>query len=158
VKGYIAQEMGEAVDWAATAKELDRRVGTQRTTGLELKLGASGYNGGCPSTNGDAACSQLTSTEMGVLSRPRLHVASDADVQIVKEFHEFLIDLQKCAQRKIERLADDRKAQAEKIIGLKFNMWDCKSTATEASEAISTAEADLRSLVEALGIQEEEVC
>jgi hypothetical protein len=41
VKGYIAQEMGEAVDWAATtaatAKDLDWRVGTQRTTGLELK-------------------------------------------------------------------------------------------------------------------------
>ena len=54
VKGYIAQEMGEAVDWAAvaaaTAKELDRQVGTQRMSGLELKPGASGYNGGCPST------------------------------------------------------------------------------------------------------------
>jgi hypothetical protein len=73
-------------------------------------------------------------------------------VQLVKEFLEFLLDLRKCAQRKIDRLADEKKGQDEKIISLKFNTWDRKSAATEAADAIGTAEADLRSLVEALGI------
>jgi hypothetical protein len=76
VKGYIAQEMGKAVDWAAvvaaTTKKLDRWVGTQKTSGLDLKPGASGYNGGCPSINGGAACSQLTTTEFGMVSTPHL--------------------------------------------------------------------------------------
>jgi hypothetical protein len=37
-------------------------------------------------------------------------------------------------------------------------MWDRKSAATEAAEAITTAEVDLRSFVEGLGILEEELC
>jgi hypothetical protein len=36
-------------------------------------------------------------------------------------------------------------------------MWDRKFAATEAADAINTAEADLQSLVEALGILEEDV-
>ena len=161
VKGYIAQEMGEAVDWAAVAvaiaMELDRRVGSQKCSARELKPGASEFNGGCLSANGGAGCSQLTSTELGIVSRGHLHPASASDVHLMKEHHGFLLELQKCTQRKIEELGEERKGQEEKIIGLRFNMWNRKSAATEAAEAITTAEADLRSLVEGLGILEAEV-
>ena len=161
VKGYIAQEMGEDVDWAAaaaaTAKELDRRVGYLKCSGIELKPGASELNGGCPSANGGAGSSQLTSTELGVVSRGHLHPASASDLHLVKEHHTFLQELRKCAQRKIDELGEERKGQEEKIIGLRFNMWDRKSAASEAAEAITTAEVDLRSLAEGLGILEVQV-
>jgi hypothetical protein len=161
VKGYIAQEMDEVVDWAAaaaaTAKELDMWVGSQKSSATDFKPGASELNGCCPSTNGGVGCSQLRSTEFGIVSMVHLHPASAADVLLVKEYHDFLLELQKCAQKKIERLGEEKKGQDEKIIGLRFNMWDRKSAAIEATEAITTAEADLRSLVEGLGILEEEV-
>ena len=45
MKGYIAQEMGEAVDSAAAtaaiAKELDRKVGGKKCSAPDLKPGAS---------------------------------------------------------------------------------------------------------------------
>jgi hypothetical protein len=160
VKGYITQEMGKAVDWAvaatATAKELDSRVGSQKSKATEFKPGASELNG-CAQVQTVASCSQLRSTEFGIVSTTYLHPASAADVFLVKEHHDFLLELQKCAQKKIERLGEEKKGQDEKIIGLRFNMWDRKSAAIEATEAITTAEADLRSLVEGLGILEEEV-
>jgi hypothetical protein len=97
VKGYIAQEIGEAIDWAAVAaaiaKELDRQVGSQRTSTTDLKSEALDFNAGCPSINGGAGCSQFTSTKFGVVSTPRMHPASQLDVLFVKEFHDFLLDL-----------------------------------------------------------------
>ena len=55
MKDYIAQEMGEAVDWAAAAapilKELDRQEGSQKSNSNDLKPRASELIGLCPSTN-----------------------------------------------------------------------------------------------------------
>jgi hypothetical protein len=97
VKGYIVQEMGEAVDWAAvapaTAKELDRRVGSQKSSATDFKPGASEFNGCCPSTNGGASYSELTSTEFGLVSAAHLHPAFAADLVLVKEHHDFLLEL-----------------------------------------------------------------
>jgi hypothetical protein len=101
MKDYIAQEIGEAVDWAAvavaTAKELDRQVGSQKTSATDFKPGASDFNGGCSSTNGGAGCSQLMSTEFGVVSMLHLHLASEVDMLLVKKVHDFLLELRKCA-------------------------------------------------------------
>jgi hypothetical protein len=97
VKGYIAQTMGKAIDWAATttatAKELDRRVGSQKSNTTDFKPGTSKFNGGCPSTNRGAGCSQLMSTEFGVVCTAHLYPASTADVLLVKEHHDFLLEL-----------------------------------------------------------------
>jgi hypothetical protein len=144
VKGYITQEMGEVVDWAAaaaaTAKELDMRMGSQKSSAIDFKPGASEFNGCCPSTNGGAGCSQFMSTKFGVVSTAHLHPASTTDLVLVKEHHDFLLELRKCTQKKIEGLGEERKGQNKKIIGLRFNMWNRKSATTEAMEAITTAE------------------
>ena len=91
--------MGEVVDWAAAvvaiAKELDRRVGSQKCSATDLKLRTSEFNGGCPSANGGVGCSQLTSAEIGVVSTTHLHPASAKDVVLVEEHHDFLLELQK---------------------------------------------------------------
>jgi hypothetical protein len=101
MKGFIAQEMGEAVDWtaaaAATAKELDRRVGSKKSSATDFKPGASDINGSSPSTNGGAGCSQLVSTEIGVVSTAHLYPVFAIDVLLVKEHHDFLLELLKCA-------------------------------------------------------------
>ena len=60
--------------------------------------------------------------EIGLVSTTHLHPASPKDVVLVKEYHEFLLELRKCAERKIEQLREERKGQQEKIIGLRFNM------------------------------------
>ena len=80
---------------------------------------------------------------MSDVSIAHLYPTSAINVLLVKEYHDFLLELQKCAQRKIEQLGEERKGQEEKIIGLRFNMWDCKSAATKAAKAITTAVAYL---------------
>ena len=75
----------------------------------------------------------------------------------MKDHHKFLFKLRECVVKKIEGLQEQRKAQNEKIIGLRFNKWDHKSTTTKAIENIIMGEVELQSLQEALLILEEEM-
>ena len=98
MKGYIAQEMGKAIDWAAVAatiaKELDRQDGSKKSSASDFKPRASEFHTCCPNTNRGANCSQLMSIEFGGVFKAYLHPTSPTYFVSMKEHHEFLFKLQ----------------------------------------------------------------
>jgi hypothetical protein len=164
VNGYIAQEMGEDVDWAtaaaSTAKErLRRQVATESDMSVErmtiggLDVEAVFDDVSKMEVKVEADIKQAIMTKQGACP---YHI-SKSMLDRVQGVHSVLLDLLNRARRKIVRVGDDKKQQEEKIIGLKFKMYDRKALAEEARLAISVVEAEVCSLDNQLKILQDKV-
>lgn len=176
VKGFILECKGEDVDWATAAastakekadrchRELEKsRMSDSANSSGGNSLGGAGVSGasqpiysfaqrsGKPSSkvvNGKRATSSKSAIFSSSLSKEHYlpQPASQSDLAAVEDVLKLEIQLLETANSKVSFLDEARKKEADRIIGLRYNMDDRKSAARESEDAVKSIESSVLSI------------
>ena len=176
VKGFILECKGEVVDWASAAASTAREKADRCQRELEKSrlsdsanssachfVGGAGVSGAsqplysfAPKSgkpiNRQASGKRSGSSKSAILSSSLgrehflgLHV-SQSDLAAVEDVLKLEIQLLETANSKVALLTEARKKEANRIIGLRYNMDDRKGAARESEDAVKVLESSLLSM------------
>ena len=171
VKGFILECKGEVVDWATAAastarekadrcqRELEKsRISDSAMSSACNSLSAVGVSGAsqplysfAPKSgkpNGKRSTSSKSAILSSSLGRDQYLglPASQLDLAAVEDVLKLEIQLLETANRKVLHLAEARKKNADRIIGLRYNMDDRKGAARESEDAVKVLESSVKSM------------
>ena len=176
VKGFILECKGEVVDWASAAASTAREKADRLQRELEKsRLSDSANSSACHSLGGagvlgasqplysfapksgksiskQVSGKRSTSSKSAILSSSLGREqyaglpASQSDLAAVEVVLKLEIQLLETANTKVSLLAEARKKEADRIIGLRYNMDDMKGAARESQDAVKVLESSVLGL------------
>ena len=174
VKGFILECKGEAIDWATAAtstarekadrcqRELDkmRLPDSPNSSGGNLQ-GAAGVSGGNLASysfgkkcvklstklaNGRRAVSSIEEAIFSSNLSEERRPVSEVDLAAVEDLLKLESQLLDTVDGKVSFLAEVRKKEADRIIGLRYSMDDRKSAVEESEESVKVIQSSLLGL------------